>query len=97
LRVESKVEVTTKLCTGYSASGPIDTEATYSYYRGYKKYRTLSVAEIDSFPDAHFFQELYYLADSLERGDFDYIGRMEDRLSNWRNGAFETLADAASQ
>jgi len=91
------VEVTTKLCEGPSASGPLNTEATYSFYRGYRKHRTLSVVEIDSFPDAHLFHQLYFLADSLEGGDIDYIRRMGARLSNWRKGAFETLADAASR
>ena len=90
------VEVTTKLCQGPSASGQLDTEAIHCFYGGYREHRGLSAAEIDSFPDAHLFHQRYFLADSLGRNDLGYIERMEARLSNWRNEAFEALAEAAS-
>ena len=90
------VEVTTKLCGGPSASGPLNEEATYSFYRGYRTHRCLSDLEIASFLDAHLFHQLYFLVDSLRRGDFDYLRRMEARLGNWRKDAFDTLAEAAS-
>lgn len=91
------VEVTTKLCEGPSGSGLPNEEASYSFYGGYGTQRTLTVAEIASFPDAHLFHQIYFLADSLQRGDVDYIRRMDARLRSWRNGAFEILAEAASR
>ncbi len=91
------VEVTTKLCKGPSASGPIRTDSTCAFYRGYRTRRTLTDVEVESLPDAHLFHQLYFLANALERGDLDYINRMEARLSNWRGGAFGILVNAASR
>ena len=90
------VEVTTKLCRGHSASGPLDKEATLAFYRGYLKHRRIAETEIAALPAAHFFQEIYYLENSLGRGDYDFLNRMAARLQNWRGGAFEFLAAAAS-
>ena len=89
-------EVTTKLCRGHSASGPLDEDAARAFYRGYLKHRRLADAEIAALPAAHFFQEIYYLENSLGRGDFDFLNRMGARLQNWRGGAFEFLAAAAA-
>ena len=91
------VEVTTKLCMGPSGSGPLSQEATYAFYEGYGTVRILSGFEIESLPEVHLFHQLYFLANSLERGDFDFISRMGVRLANWQDGTFETLANVASR
>ena len=91
------VEVTTNLCAGPSGSGPLDEEAAEAFYRGYRMNRVLAPEEVESLPDAHLFHQVYFLADSLERGDFDFLSRMGARLANWEKGAYEKLIDAASR
>ena len=89
------VEVTTKLCLGPSASGPLQTEAARAFYAGYRDHRLLSLEEVMAFSDAHFFHQFFYLANSLQRADFGYIDRMEARLANWENGILDRLTSAA--
>ncbi|MBT4498860.1 MAG: phosphotransferase [Gemmatimonadetes bacterium] len=89
------VEVTTKLCLGPSASGPLQTEATMAFYAGYREHRLLSSEEVMTFSDAHFFHQFFYLVNSLQREDFGFIDRMEARLANWENGILNRLTSAA--
>ena len=90
------VEVTTKLCGGPSASGPLNEEGAQAFYRGYRVHRTLTPKEVGSFPEAHLFHQLYFLADAIRRDDFDYTNRMDARLANWQNSVYGKLADAAT-
>ncbi len=47
------------------------------------------------FVKAHFYHQLYYLANSLGRGDYDFIRRMGARLRNWNGGVLEQLIKIA--
>jgi Ser/Thr protein kinase RdoA (MazF antagonist) len=87
------VEVTTYLCRGPSASGPLQADAARAFYEGYAEHRRLTADEIDLFPQAHFYHQFYYLANSLGRGDYDFIRRMQARLDNWNGGVLDQLAE----
>ncbi|GEM_PF-2658064 len=89
------VEVTTYLCRGPSASGPLRADAARAFYEGYAEHRRLTSNEVDLFPQAHFYHQLYYLANSLGRGDYDFIRRMKARLRNWNGGVLEQFAEIA--
>jgi Ser/Thr protein kinase RdoA (MazF antagonist) len=88
-------EVTTYLCRGPSASGPLMAEAARAFYTGYATHRRLTSEEIRLLPAAHLFHQVYYLADSLSRGDHDFLRRMSARLNNWNAGVLDTLAEIA--
>lgn len=90
------VEVTTYLCRGPSASGPLRVDAARAFYDGYAEHRRLASDEIGMLPPAHFYHQLYYLANSLGRGDYDFIRRMQARLRSWNGGVLDQLAEIAT-
>lgn len=90
------VEVTTYLVKGPSASGPLMKDQAKEFYDGYKTQRRLSSEEIALFHRAHFYHQLYYLANSLGRGDYDFIRRMEARLQSWNEAVIDQLVEIAS-
>ena len=90
------VEVTTYLCTGPSGSGPLREDAAIHFYRGYRTHRELDAAEVAAFSEAHLYHQLYYLADSLSRGDFGFVDRMSSRLDNWDNGILDQILQIAT-
>ena len=87
------VEVTTYLCRGPSASGPLMEDAARAFYRGYREHRALCTVEIELLERAHLFHQLYYLENSLTRGDYDFLRRMSARLDNWQGGVLSQLAE----
>jgi Ser/Thr protein kinase RdoA (MazF antagonist) len=89
-------EVTTYLCRGPSASGPLMEESAIAFYAGYAAHRRLTGDEIRLFPAAHLFHQVYYLDDSLSRGDYDFLRRMSARLGRWNGGVLEKLAEIAT-
>ena len=94
-RIMDLVEVTTYLCRGPSAFGPLQGEAAIEFYRGYRDYYRLDSSEEAVFKQAHFFHQVYYLANSLSRDDFDFINRMAARLDNWEKGVLDRLIEIA--
>jgi Ser/Thr protein kinase RdoA (MazF antagonist) len=91
------VEVTTYLCQGPSSFGPLMEDAARAFYRGHSANRRLSPEEAELFPRAHFFHQLYYLENSLGRGDYDFVRRMSARLKNWNGGVIDKLLEIASE
>ena len=89
-------EVTTYLCRGPSASGPLQTDAARAFYEGYAEHRRLTSDEIGLFPQAHVYHQLSYLANALSRGDYDFIRRMQARLYNWNGGVLDRLVRIAT-
>lgn len=87
------VEVTTYLCQGPSASGPLMEDAARAFYCGYREHRTMGAIEIGLLERAHLFHQLYYLENSLTRGDYDFIHRMSARLDNWHGGVLSRLRE----
>ena len=90
------VEVTTYLTLGPSGSGPLVTEWTQAFYEGYRRRRLLLAEELAAFPKAHFFHQLFHLANALERGDYGFIERMEARLESWDGGVLAQLVAIAA-
>ena len=90
------VEVTTYLCRGPGASGSLLEDAAKAFYKGYRAYRQLNATEISAFGSAHTYHQLYYLANSLGRKDFDFIRRMSARLDNWNGGILDQLIKIAT-
>lgn len=83
------------LCRGPSASGPLREEEGRAFYEGYAEHRRLTADEIGLFDQVHFYHQLYYLANSPGRGDYDFIRRMRARLRNWNGGVLGQIIKIA--
>ncbi len=90
------VEVTTYLTLGPSGSGSLREEQAQAFYDGYRKQRRLTAEELDAFPEAHLFHQVYHLANALGRGDYGFIDRMAARLASWQGGVLDRLIEIAA-
>lgn len=91
------VEVTTYIVQGPSGSGPLLVEQAQAFYEGYRRRRRLSAEELKMFPKAHFYHQLFYLANALERGDYAFIDRMNTRLASWEAGILDQIREIAGE
>ena len=88
------VEVTTYLRR--SEPGSLHEGAAAEFYRGYREHRSLTPSELESIEQAHLYHQLYYLADSLTRGDFGFVDRMSARMAGWYAGTLDRLVEIAA-